>query len=252
MYPSVEHDGKTFKNVLTAVALLGAELPAVKGLKELAESLFAEEPIFFGDGVLTFQQETDDVEKFTQEQVDQLIAAAVAKAKDEAKAEFAAEKADLEAKVTAAEAATAEAVTAKDTAEKALFDFEQDTAEKQVVSLVEDAVKAGKILPKNKDDMVALGKSMTQTVKLGDKEVSGFDAFKSLIDNVGGKVDLSEKGSGSTEKPGDPGAEIDMRARKKVNDAGGETKLSYADARQIVLTEDPDLRTRYANAHREG
>jgi hypothetical protein len=43
MFPKTVFNGREFKNVLTAVALLGAELPAVKGLKELAATLFTEE-----------------------------------------------------------------------------------------------------------------------------------------------------------------------------------------------------------------
>lgn len=250
MYPKVEHGGQTFSNVLTAVALLGAELPAVKGLKELAESLFAEETLVFGEGVLTFQQETETV--FTQEQVDALIAAAVGKAKDEAKAEFNAEKTALTARVEAAETEATKFKGERDTAQKALFDYEQSATKAEITRLVEDAVKAGSILPKDKDKMIALGESMTNKVKFGDKEVSGAEAFAELIGSLGKKVDLSEQGRGSQEQAANAGLEVDKRARAKISAAGGEAKLSYSDARRIVLDEDPDLKERYAKIGQEG
>jgi hypothetical protein len=250
MYPTVEHGGQTFKNVLTAVALLGAELPAVKGLKELADSLsFKDQELVFGEGVLTFQQETETV--FTQDQVDALIAAAVTKATDAAKAEFTAEKTAITARVEAAEAEATKFKGERDASQKALFDFEQSASKAEITRLVEDAVKSGTILPKDKDKMIALGESMTNKVKLGDKEVSGAEAFADLIGSMGKKVDLSEKGAGSQEQASNAGLEIDKRARQKISAAGGEDKMSYADARKIVLNEDPDLKERYAKMGQE-
>lgn len=245
MYPSIEHEGKTFKNVLTAVALLGAELPAVKGLKELAESLFAEDPLVFGSGVLTFQQETQAL--FTQEQVDALVAAAVAKAEktaaDAAAATFAAERTGLEAQVT-------KLTDERNAAQKALFDFEQATTKAEITAVVDGAIKDGKIAPKDKADYIAMGESMlgATKVKLASGEVSGLDAFKAMVGKLGKVVTLGEQGSTSAEQAADAGAEVDKRARALMSK---DTKLNYADARRVVLSEDKELAERYSNIGRE-
>lgn len=238
MYPSVEHEGKTFKNVLTAVAILGAELPAVKGLKELAESLFAETELVFGDGALTFQQEIDAV--FTQEQVDALIAAAVTKAKDEVatsvRAEFATERSTFEGQVT-------KLTEERDASQKALFDYEASVQRSEVTAVIDQGIKDGKIAPKDKADMIAMGESMlgSAKIKLSTGEVSGLDAFKSMIAKLGKVVTLGEKGADSRESAADAGLELDKRARALA----AEKKIDYADARRIVLSEDDDLKQRY-------
>lgn len=245
MYPSIEHEGNTFKNVLTAVAILGAELPAVKGLKELAESLFAEDRLVFGEGILTFQQEIDAV--FTQEQVDALVAAAVAKAEkiaaDAAEVAFAAERTTLTAQITTL---TGE----RDSAQKSLFDFEASVTQAEIAGVVDGAIKEGKIVPKDKADYVAMAQSMlgTAKVKLSTGEVSGLEAFKAMIGKLGKVVVLGEQGANPAEQAADAGMEVDKRARAAMSK---DSKLNYADARRVVLTEDADLAQRYSNLGRE-
>ena len=245
MYPSIEHEGKTFKNVLTAVAILGAELPAVKGLKELAESLFAEDQLVFGDGILTFQQETDAV--FTQEQVDALIAAAVAKtektAAEAAAGTFAAERTTLQGQI---EILTGE----RDSAQKALFDFEAAVTKTEISAVVDGAIKEGKIVPKDKEDYIAMAESMlgAAKIKLSSGEVSGLDAFKAFVGKLGKVVTLGEQGMNSKEQAADAGAEVDKRARSKMSK---NDKMDYAQARREVLSEDVELAERYSNIGRE-
>jgi hypothetical protein len=240
MFPKTEVGGSTFTNVLTAVALLGAELPAVKGLKELAATLFTEEPEktpdFTGSTLKLETSEKDHM--FTQEQVDALVSAAVAKAEDVVKAEF-------EAKVAEADAKVADAEKKAETAETALRTYEDDTRKKDAETMVDDAIKAGKLTPAQKDEALAFALNLGGMIKFGDTEKSAADVFKSFLDNLPAKVDLDEHGAGGENdetKPANAGEEIDQRAKKLLAEKKAET---YADARTMVLNENPKLKQRY-------
>lgn len=238
MFPKTEFGGQSFQNVLTAVALLGAELPAVKGLKELAATLFteADDLEFTGEFIKLTHLEEDNMATFSQEQVDDLIAAAVNKARDEVKAEFSEQISELTEKVTAAE-------KDRDEAANTLQAFEEKSRTAQAESLVDDAIKDGKILPAQKDEILAFALSLTGSVKFGDNEKSAADTFKSFIAGLPKQVDLSEVGVGGGDKEtaGSVGEEIDKRAKAMVK----KDKIEYADAYRIVLEENPSLKQRY-------
>lgn len=252
--PEFEHEGKTFANVLTAVAILGAQLPAVKGLKELSEMLFADEveaPNFEGDAVefentpatrrLKAESNMPDP-ILTQEQHDSLVEAAVAKAIKATKDEFAQESQRL----------TAERDEARDAlkAEKVSFaDFRTKAAQAEAEGVIDAAVKSGKLLPKQKEMAVAFLMAQTGTIKFGDEEKSMAAMFAEFIDASPPKVDTSERangsvddGEGTDEFEGDPGAEVDSRALKLQE---ADPKLAYADARKRVLNADPKLADAY-------
>lgn len=239
MFPKTEVGGKVFSNVLTAVALLGAELPAVKGLKELAATLFTETPegpAFSGEFVKLTSEE-DKMTTFTQEQVDQLIDAAVVKAVDGAKASF-------EAKVTELNSKVADAEKAKKTANEALRSYEDAALKTDAETMVDDAIKKGKIAPAQKDEALAFALTLNGTVKFGNTEKSASSVFKSFIEALPVKVDFSEKGVGNTndEDGSDAGAEVHDMTKKMVNDKDG---MDYQSARIIVLAENPALKERY-------
>lgn len=246
--PTVDFEGNTFKNVLLAVALLGAELPAVKGLRDLALSLFqkTEKVYEFGsESVILFQEnetkEVDMATTFTQEQHDALVEKAVKAAVDAAKAEFASEITKL--------SETVETVKGeKATAQAALRDYVQASETKEAEALVDAAIEKGTLLPAQKDTALAFMASMTGKIKFGDIEKPAKEAFKEFIEMFGGKVDLSEKtGQDSTPK-GEPldnaGDEVDRLSRALVTEKKAET---YQDAMHMVLAQDEDLKNRYMN-----
>lgn len=235
MYPRAEYEGKVFSNVLTAVALLGAELPAVKGLKELAASLFSEK--FEGDIlVLTKFDEGDMPATYTKEQLDELVAAAVAKVKDSAKAEF-------DAKVSDADVKVAEALKAKKAAEAALKEFEQSAREREAASIIDGAIKEGKLVPAQRDMALAFALSLGGKVKFGDEEKASSELFKQFIEAMPAKVDFSEVGAGESNKDGTLTAaeEVDKRSRELSKKEG----ITYFDARRQVLEANADLKQRY-------
>lgn len=232
MFPRLNAEGVTFSNVLTAVALLGAELPAVKGLKDLAASLFDE---FDDERVTLTFGEVAMPATYSKEQLDEIVAAAVAKASDELKAEF-------EAKVTELEGEVASAKEAKETAEDALRTFEADAAHKEAEMLVDAAIKEGKLLPKQKDMAMAFAMNPA-TVKFGDDEKSSSVAFKEFIDSLPTQVNFDEQGASESKKKiaASAAEEVDIRARKFAD----EKKISYMEARTLVLDEDSELKQRY-------
>lgn len=236
MFPKTEFNGKQFKNVLTAVALLGAELPAVKGLKDLAATLFTEEPedVFQGDKIELKEQDMP----FSQEQVDTLVDAAVAKATKDAKAEFTVQ-------LDAVTVERDDAIKAKETAQESLRTFEADIEKQTAVAMVDKAIEEGKLLPAQKDAALAFAQNVSGTIKFGDKETSASKLFSDFIDSLPTKVDLSENGEGNTgEKFTSAADQVDALAKAKVA-ASPDGKMDYATARQIVLSEDADLKTRY-------
>jgi len=238
MFPKTEFNGKQFKNVLTAVALLGAELPAVKGLKELAATLFTEEVETNFPGERVELKEQEDMANYTQEQLDSLVEAAVSKAKNEVTATFT----DVTATLTSERDA---AVEAQKTAEDALRTFEDDTRKADAARMVDAAIESGKLLPKQKDAALAFALNLSGTVKFGDKETSLSKLFNEFIDGLPTAVQLGEKGTGGKkEEFSSAGIEIDTKAKAKMAAKDG---LDYATARQLVLAEDESLKDRYFN-----
>ena len=242
MFPKTVFNGREFKNVLVAVALLGAELPAVKGLKELAATLFTEmpdDPDFEGDKIELKETEDMTVVTYTQEQHDALVAQAVAAATATVKTEFEGVVATLTTKVETAE-------TAKGTAETALREFEDATRKANAATMVDKAIEDGKLLPKQKDSALAFALSLSGTIKFGDTEKSAAEVFESFLSEMPKKIDLSEKGKGgSDDETGEfntAAEEVHAKATALVKKSEG--KLDYRDARTEVLT-DEDLKLRY-------
>jgi hypothetical protein len=117
LYPVVNYSGKIFENVLGGVALLGAEWPAVKGLKPLSGSLFSENE----EKLVLSDKEMEDVKTFTETEHDTLMADAVVKATS-----------DLSAKLAASEARAS-------TAEAAVKAFREDADKASVAAIIEAA-----------------------------------------------------------------------------------------------------------------
>lgn len=245
--PKVKKGEQTFSNVLSAIALLGAEMPAVKDLAGLAAALFSDEmqPVAFDDGTvpLVFSSSQPEKGMFTQEQVDSLIAAARQDERSKATQEFSAKVDGLNKQV---EVLTARAEGAETKLEEATTKAAFASAEK----LVDDAIKAGKLLPKQKDMAMAFATS-TQTLKFGDSEKSQATLFSEFLDSLAPQVSTKEKGGSEGKERqtyATAAAEVDAKTREAITAAGGEAKLSYADAMNQVLAKDNDLRARYSAA----
>lgn len=239
---AIEYEGKKLGHVLSAVAILGTEMPAVKDLAGLAAALFADQFTAKVEAQpLTFNQARTNAGMFTQEQVDSLVAAAVANAKAGVTAEFNGKIADLETQV---------GVLTKraETAEIKLSEQAEAFAATEMERLVDAAIKDGRVLPKQKDTVLGFGKAMKGTVNFGGKEQPALDAFKDFLASFSKQVDTTEKGAGregsNTGTFATAAQEVDALTKAKVAESGG--KMEYSAAMRAVLAADADLSSRYA------
>lgn len=219
IFVALPHEGTVYKDVLRAVAILGSEWPAVKGLTPLSVGMFAAE----GAEVIEFLER--EKMEYTQEQVDALVAAAVA-------------------------TATQESNRRADTAEAALSAFRDETAMAQINTLIEAAAKAGQIVPAQEPTVRNMVKAFTgklhDKIKFGNKEQTPIEMLTEFIGALPKRVDFKEIGAGGTEKVGD-GESAAIAVDRKVKEKMAATpKMSYREALDAVFAADPDLKTSYA------
>lgn len=226
IWPEVTYGGQTYENVLGGVALLGAEWPAVKGLKPLSSFADDGEP-------LQLSQEEDKTMNFTQEQHDTLMAAEVAK-------------------VTLAEAAKTEAENNRaDRAEAALAAFTDEAEKAAITTVITAAEKAGKIVPANKASIETMAEAIRVTVDPA-KRKAALAAFSTFVEQMPAKVKFTETGAS---KQGDKTVEAgeragdtaDTRAKALLSEKKAKT---YREALDMVFAADPDLKTAYAEENR--
>lgn len=225
IWPQVTYDGKTYPNVLSGVALLGAEWPAVKGLKPL--SMFSAEQ----EAPISLSQEEVEMKTFSEADHETLLAAAVAAA------------------VLSEQTKTNEAVERATRAEVALAAF-TDEAEKKAVSAVIEAAEAkGQIVPANKASVVAMAEALRLSVEPA-KRAEALATFKAFVEALPKKVDFKEaagseqEAEGSAERAGD---RVDAAAKKLM----AEKKApDYRTAIDMAFAADPALKTAYAEENR--
>lgn len=220
---------------LRHVAFLGAQPPAIAGLKDIQ---FSEDD---AGGAVSFSepvsaepssQEPDDMSKELQEQL--------------AKAQ-----ADLKAANDAAAKATAEAAASKKAAEDAQAQAasfaEQARADRKAgyVSFAEAQVQAGRLLPKDKDMAVATLEALADVRPVefaeGDttRKVSPAQWLQSLISDARPVVSFGEFARGQVSVSGSAGSakgKTDAEIDKDANAYMRQHKVSYAEALTAVTT----------------
>lgn len=234
MYPHVVYEGKTFSNVLGGVALLGAEWPAVKGLKPLSASMFAG-----ADEKLELTKEpnvANEEVKFSQAQADAFVLAAETKLT---------EKHTLAVK-EANDKFTAEKVRA-DKAESDLKKFQDGSTQKDIDAVITAAEKSGKIVPANKAKVANFASSIMNAKPEDRAEL--LTTFGELVNGMKPVVKFGEDGSAHVDDStvaGQKTADIIDERAKKLMSAAAPGKMSYSDAVTSVLNSDDALRHAYA------
>lgn len=241
----VEHRGKKYKYVLSAVALLGADIPAVNTLNDLkhyldgGERLAASRREVFStvQGNLTFKPE--EGEDMTKEELEQAIKAAVA---------------PLEAKftATAGELAAANAKIATLEAEKSK---EEERAAMQKVKMhrdsltkkLEDAVKNKQITPAQRETTIKFmritdDKAVLEVTEAQIDEYISVNGSKVKLSTEQGRGGGTGGGDDNSEEYEDAGEEIYKRAKKLQ---GEDAKMSFSAARDRVMEADPELAKKY-------
>ena len=236
LYPRIEHGGKIFNDVLGGVALLGAEWPAVKGLKPLSASMFAE----VADEKLELTEEptvANEATTFTQETHDALVLAATTKQGEKHATEL---KAATDA--TAVEKARA------DKAETELKAFRDAADKASIDALITAAEKSGKIVPANKDKMVKLAGQVMKATDLKDR-AELMTTLTELLDGMKPKVTFGENGRSEAKDPAEQATKASDRvdtAAKALLSADTSGKMTYEQAAKAALAADDELRHDYA------
>jgi hypothetical protein len=233
LYPTVSFGGKTFKNVLGGVAALGAEWPAVKGLKPLSASQFAG-----AEERLELKEEEEM--NFTQEQHEAILAAAVTKAAADAKAEMADELKAANDKATKAD-------EDRVVAETALKTFRDDADKAKINEVITAAEKAGVIVPANKDKIAKLAASVLKVTDANER-AEQIATFGDIVSGLKAKVTFGEKTlSKSDADVSDAKASDEIAAKAKALLSADTTgKLDFEGAVAKVLASNPELKTAYA------
>lgn len=218
---------------LRHVAFLGAQPPAVAGLKDIQ---FSEDE---ADGCVSFSEGADGAKSLKEQKMDEAEKAA-------ADAKAAQEKAEAEAKAAREAQLAAEAATKVATDKLAQFAEAQRTERHAAfVSFSEAQVKAGLLKPADKGSVVAVldlladleGKQVVSFSE-GDttKTVSPVEVIKALVTNSRPVVSFGEHepgsaGAGNGTK-GMSDAEIDAAAKKYAR----EKNVNYAEALTAVAS----------------
>jgi uncharacterized OB-fold protein len=224
IYPVVKYAGQVLNDVLGGVALLGAEWPAVKGLKPLSASLFSEQP------EKVELKEKSTVTTFTE---DQMNAEKAVTAAEKTRADNAVAKlSETEAKLAAAEAKLA---AAEEAGEKA-----------EIAAVIKAAEDKGQITPANKQAVEEFAEKV-RTAATGEARKALLATFKGFVEAMPAKVKFGEQGrSESTEVDGQSAA-AQVDAKVKAHMAASKTS-DYAVAFAAVMADpaNADLKTAYA------
>lgn len=233
----VEHKGKKYKYVLSAVALLGADIPAVNTLADLATYLDGGSRLAASRRMVFSTipgQLNKEVIKMDKDELNKALAEALAPLKDQV-AKFSADNAKLAAENEALKAAQTKQAEIEAGAKVKMH---RDT----LTGKLEAAVKDKRLTPAQREVAIKF-------MRLGDDSaVMGVTAenVDEYINVTGQKVRMStEQGHAQGPASGeyeDAGAEIYARARKLQ---GEDAKLSFSAARDRVLAADPELARQY-------
>jgi len=250
----VKYKGDRYPFVLSGVALLGADLPAVNTLADLTHyldrsnaRLSREDRAEFSaiSGELDSNHEDDDMgmeeqlsklterfERLEKETGD--IKEENHKLKEE-NAKLAQEKAEFQRK--------------EEERAKAEKEASVKHAREQVTSILEDGVKAGKILPAQREKALKLFRvdDDDAVVNIDVKELKEFVGISKQ--EKPGTSPTGAAGDGTDSDAGkDPGTVVHDRTTELM---GKDPKITYSDAMKRVLSADPELASRYATGETE-
>lgn len=230
---NLNRNGKKFARALKGVALLGAEIPGVSGLKPLRECFSAEDEYKVIE--LAIQPEpTDEVETDEDEGLDM--------AEDQIAA-LTAEIKQLKTDLAAAQEPKEDERVTQLTAE--LEQVKEDRRKELVQSKVNDCV-----IPSFRPRLEALyNMATTQTEQrnfsIGGNEESAVEVIDGFTKMLNSQSEWLLKTFSEDEGDAKAFASTDDEVDAKTKQFAAEHKVSYSDAMNAVLDSDPDLKQRY-------
>ena len=218
--------GKIRKRVFTGLALLGADMPAVRNLADLDAYLYQESK----GGSLETVRVYMDTDKQLKQEDNIIMSEDIKKYQDE--------NAELKAQLKIYEEREAERLAEEAAAKKA-------TAETTLKAFCEGMVKEGRMLPAARDIIVNGMNTHSYSEDTGSFSIS-FDTFKAYAETQAEILDKTEKAEEKSEEEkkqhSDIRSELDSRIKKYMADNSG---ADYRTAYAAVLSADADLAKRY-------
>lgn len=220
-------EGKVYKFVLRAVAILGSAIPAVSTLEDLTKYLTEQNQ---SEKVLSFGFDSSDHKIIVEEDNSEME-------KEQIK--------EFEDKIAAAEKEAADAKAKLKTFEEEQRKTARAASEQGCREFCEEAVKQGRmppfvrdaIFPKDKPSLIVFAEDNSVTLPFG--------VLKDFISKVK-TIDFSEKGADHKDKKDEAenaGERVHQRAQALLD---AKTVKSYSEAVQKVLAEDQELAAEYA------
>lgn len=226
----VKHKSKFFENILSGVALLGADIPAVNTLEDL--NAFMSRSEITGGEHVSFSAITGNIQEGQNmsdvKELEAKLAEAEAKAaKFAANAEKA--EAELQAKVDADQREA-------ETARKNRIEFNREA----VIEVLEDAVKSNSITPAQRD-------LYTKTLQVNDDIAMEHIIVQDVKELVGAmdKNDFSSSAKNSDPTDQAEGS-ADEQLVEKINDIRDENPdMDFSTAMEKAMRKDKELAKRY-------
>lgn len=231
-------DGKVYPRVLRAVALLGADPPAVNTLGDLKEVLMSDatRSVTYSDGEAKYKYYTGitqggtnvDKEKELESKVEELTATVKKLTEDLAGAKKTAD--DSEARAIKAEAEIA--------------GVREDSTVKEFEAKLDGFIKEGKVLPVEKVGIVATYRDLGNGIRK-NSEGKDYSPRENLVKSLEARpkiVSFAEQGK-TTHDDGEesPASKLNKLAMEIAN----EKKITYSEAVQKVKESHPDLFKEY-------
>jgi len=233
---NLKEGGQIFKRVLSAIGLLGTDIPAVTNLKDLEAylSLTPEKGTF--EKMAAYVFDVNEGGEIQEKEEFDMSAEEITKLTNELNtAKTALQKASDENKNYKAEA-------------EALKQEKSEGLKKarteEITTFCEEKVKAGTMTPAARDILV---KEMDKHTYTDDGGFSiPFEAFKKCIETQSKVFDITEKGTETGDEEKHEYANVSEELAGKATKYMAEHKdVNYSEASTAVLGADPDLAKRY-------
>lgn len=254
---NLDRDGKVYRRVLKAVALLGIEIPAVPNLKPLRDVAFSGENATVKSYEYKPEKENPEMDKQIEELTSK-VASLTAQLSEEKKNSAAATDQKILALKTELDAAKNALAEEQKKAQKKIFELEEAQRQDRIFS----KVKGIKIPSLRKYFLVLYQAATTETktVKFSQKdgEAEKDTAIEEVVDALVAVINqkaerlFGEKGGSKQEERqsgaenlDDPGQEVDRRTKEYMEK--NQVK-DYKAAMHKVLDADPELKELYVSA----
>lgn len=240
----VSHKGRNFRHVLSAVALLGADLPAVNTLQDLTTFLHTRQE-FAAQQRLCFSAVRGDSDMA---EIDELKKQMAQMQQQQANlnAQLEAQKAEAERHKADAEKFSKEAKDQKEALEKQEADrkaAELKAKKEQFTQDLDELVKGKKITPAKRESLV-------QQWKDDDNVVQMLTFTVDQLKEIGGQVAIKDQDKANTGQGDDTGGnerDADDLIAEKAATFSAQHKVPYKEAVIAVMRTEPELAKRYRN-----